>query len=318
MKKKLNVAVIGCGFWGWNHLRVLNEIPDANLVAAADINSERLRVINARYNVKTYRDYKEMLEKESLDAVTICTPSNTHSKIALDVIHSNVHLLVEKPMTTTVKEAVEVVREAEKRGLKLLVGHIERYNPGVERVKKLIEEGRIGKPVLISSRRVSRWPIRIGDVGVIKDLAIHDFDIMRYLTGKEPTEIYAIAGSIHHKYEDYAHITLKFNGTPTAFIESNWLTPKKIRELNVTGSDGMITLNYITQEIKIADSEGTYIPSVKWNEPLKNELQHFVNSVLGREKPRVNGRDGAIAVYLCEAALRSASTGRPMKIKLPL
>ena len=318
MADKTKIAVIGCGFWGWNHLRVLSEIPNAELVAASDIDEERLKMVKKKYGIKTYTNYKELLKKERLDAVTICTPSITHYQVAIETIEAEKNLLVEKPMTTTIEDGMRLIQAAEKRGLKLLVGHIERYNPGVQRVKELIDHGRIGEIVLISSRRVSRWPIRIGDVGVVKDLAIHDLDIVRYIVKKEPTEIYAVAGSLRHRYEDYAHIILKFNGTPTAFIEANWLTPRKIRELVVTGSEGMIILNYITQEIRIHDSECTYIPATKYGEPLKNELQHFVNVVLGKEEPIINGRDGLMGVYLCEQTLKSADKGTPLKLKSPI
>ena len=315
---KVRVAVIGCGFWGKNQLRVFSELPNAELVAVADIDPRRARFAEERYGAKAYLDYVEMLEKEKIDAVTICTPSVTHAEVALKVIEAGKHVLVEKPMTTTVEEGVKLIEAAQEQGVHLLVGHIERFNPGVQRVKKYIEDGKVGQVVLISSKRVSRWPIRIGDVGVVKDLAIHDIDIMRFLTGKDPVEVYAIAGSIQHKYEDYANIVLKFQGLPVAFIEANWLTPRKFRELKVTGSEGVITLDYITQETTIMNSDGLFIPITPWEEPLKKELAHFVNVVAGLEKPLINGRDGLMAVYICEMALKSASIGSPIKLKSPV
>ncbi|MEM0104573.1 MAG: Gfo/Idh/MocA family oxidoreductase [Candidatus Methanomethylicia archaeon] len=312
---KIGVAVIGCGAWGRNHLRVLSENPRAKLIAAADIDQEVLMRVKEKYGIQVYRDYNEMLKDKSIDAVTICTPSITHAKISLDVIKSGKSLLVEKPMTMTVEEAMKILDLAREFNVKLMVGHIERYNPAVQRVKKIVEEGKIGNIILLSSKRVSRWPERIGDVGVIRDLAIHDLDLMRYITGLEPTEIYAVAGSLRHKYEDHANIILKFNSNPTAIIEANWITPKKIRELTVTGSEGRVIINYITQETIMEDYNGVYIPNIQYEEPLKKELENFINVVAGIEEPIASGFDGLMAVYLCELALKSASTGYPMKVE---
>ncbi|MCC6017705.1 MAG: Gfo/Idh/MocA family oxidoreductase [archaeon YNP-LCB-003-016] len=312
---KVGVAVIGCGAWGRNHLRVLSELKGAKLVAASDINQEVLRMVKEKYEIQVYTDYHEMLKDKEIEAVTICTPSSTHAKIALDVIEAGKNLLVEKPMTITVEEAKTIIERANERKVKLMVGHIERYNPAVQRVKKMIDEGRIGEIVLISSKRVSRWPERVGDVGVVRDLAIHDLDLMRYITGAEPTEIYAVTGSLKHKYEDHANIILKFNSNPTGIIEANWITPKKIRELTVTGSEGRIVADYITQEIRIENSNGVYIPNTQYEEPLKRELENFINVVLGIEEPIATGMDGLIAVYLCELTLKSSKTGQPIKVE---
>lgn len=315
MTRRVKVGVIGCGFWGKNHLRVYSELENVELIAAADIDEEKLKHVRKRFGVETYLDYREMLRREDLDALSICTPSITHAEIALDSVRAGKHILVAKPMTTNVEDGLKLIDAAREQGVKLLVDHIERFNPGVQRVKEYIEAGRVGQVVLISSKRVSRWPVRIGDVGVVKDLAIHDVDIMRFLTNKDPVEVYAIAGRIHHKYEDYANIILKFKGLPTAFIEVNWLTPRKTRKLIVTGSDGIITLDYITQEITIANSNGAFTPTTEWKEPLKRELDHFIKVILGEEKPIVNGRDGLIAVYICEMILKSASTGKVLELK---
>ncbi|MCX8169171.1 MAG: Gfo/Idh/MocA family oxidoreductase [Candidatus Methanomethylicia archaeon] len=313
---KVGVAVIGCGAWGRNHLRVLSEIPRAKLIAASDINPEVLKIVEKKYNIQVYTDYNEMLKDKSIEAVTICTPSITHAKISLDVIKSGKNLLVEKPIAINIDEGKKILDLAKQVDIKLMVGHIERYNPAVQRVKKSVEKRDIGDIILLSSRRVSRWPERIGDVGVIRDLAIHDLDLMRYITNLEPTEIYAVAGSVKHKYEDHANIILKFNFNPTAIIEANWITPKKVRELIVTGSEGRIIIDYITQETRVEKHEGVYIPNIQYEEPLKRELENFINVVTGFEEPLVTGLDGLIAVYLCELALISANTGQPMKVEV--
>ena len=218
---KVRVAVIGVGFWGRNHARVFSELEGAELVAVCDIDVKRAQDIASRYGCAWYRDYVELLQKERPDAVTICTPTITHAKIAIDCIRRRVDVLVEKPMAASIEEAMMIVKEAKKESVKVMVGFIERFNPGVIKVKELIEKGRIGNVVLIFAKRVSRWPIRVGDIGVVKDLAIHDIDVIRYITESEPLEVYAITGSLRHKFEDYADILIRLENGATAFIEAN-------------------------------------------------------------------------------------------------
>lgn len=191
-----------------------------------------------------------------------------------------------------------------------------RFIPGVRHIKKAIEDKRIGDVVCATAKRVSQWPERIGDVGVVKDLAIHDIDIMRYLFNEDPIAVYAKTGSMkHRKFEDYAQIMLTFEGGKSGFIESNWLTPYKTRTLVVTGSEAITKLDYITQELTIEDAKETVQPRYPWQEPLKLELQHFANCVLKREKPLITGMDGLKALQIAEAALKSSAKGRVIKLR---
>ena len=311
--RSLKVAVVGCGFWGLNHARVFKELNGAELIAVSDIDSARAKQAGVKYGVEWFTDNEELFKRRDLDAVTICTPSSTHMEVAIQAIKHGLDLLVEKPLASSAEEALKIIKAAEEEGVRLMVGHIERFNPGVKRVKSIIEEGRVGDVVLMSSRRVSMWPVRIGDVGVVKDLAIHDIDVMRYLTEDEPLEVYAVAGKLRHVYEDYAHIVLKFP-REVGFIESNWLTPHKVRKLIVTCTDGIVTLDYITQEVTIEDSAGTHIPSFKWEEPLRLELQSFVTCLLKGRRFEVDGEDGYRALCIAEAALRSAFQGSTVKV----
>ncbi|MEM2169963.1 MAG: Gfo/Idh/MocA family oxidoreductase, partial [Candidatus Bathyarchaeia archaeon] len=225
------------------------------------------------------------------------------------------HVFVEKPMASSVREAQRALNLAEAKNLKLQVGFIERFNPGVRRVKKAIDDGVIGSLVLATARRVSKWPQRIGDVGVVRDTAIHDIDVMRFLFNEDPSTVYASVGYLQHeKIEDYAQIMLTFSSGRSAFIEANWLTPYKIRKLIVTGSEAIINLDYITQEMTIETSGQTLTPRYEWEEPLKLELQHFVDCILNDKKPLVSGIDGIKALKIAEAALKSASKGQPIKI----
>ncbi|MCD6469966.1 Gfo/Idh/MocA family oxidoreductase [Candidatus Bathyarchaeota archaeon] len=312
--RKVRMAVVGAGFWGKNHVRVLSELPNAEIIAVCDIDKQRADTISEKYGIKSYDDSLEMYRREELDAVTICVWSSRLAEEALKALGFGKHVLVEKPMASSISDAKKVLRTAKEKKLKLAVGFIERFNPGVRRVKKAIENGLIGTPVLATAKRVSKWPQRIGDVGVIKDAAIHDIDIMRFLFDEEPISVYARAGSLQHKFEDYAQIILAFPGDKTAFLETNWLTPYKIRKLTITGSEAIINLDYITQEISIDSSRQTLIPRHEWREPLKLELQHFVECIMEDREPLASGVDGVKALKIAEAALKSASSGRVIRV----
>jgi len=311
------MAVVGVGFWGRNHVRVLSELPNVELVAVCDIDRQRADEVSQKYGLRSYSESAEMYRREEIDAVTICVWSSRLAKEALVALKHGKHVLVEKPMASSVKEARRLLKIAESEKLKLSVGFIERFNPGVRRVKEAIEGGLIGSPVLATARRVSRWPQRIGDVGVIKDTAIHDIDIMRFIFGEEPIAVYAKAGSLQHeRIEDYAQIMLSFPSNRAAFLEANWLTPYKIRKLTITGSEAIISLDYITQEITIETQKQTITPRHEWEEPLKIEIQHFVDCILNDKEPIVSGIDGIKALEIAEAALRSAAKGCIVKLKL--
>ncbi|MBS7620416.1 Gfo/Idh/MocA family oxidoreductase [Candidatus Bathyarchaeota archaeon] len=312
--RKIRMAVIGAGFWGRNHIRVLSEISEVELVAVCDINKDNLKLIGDKYNVKTYTDSAEMLEDESIDAVNICVWSTKLSDEALKALKSRKHVFVEKPMASSIAEAERIIKTAEKNKVFLSVGFIERFNPGVIRLKKLIEDHGIGIPVSATVTRVSKWPERIGDVGVVKDTAIHDIDIMRFIFEKDPEAVFANIGSLNHRFEDYAQILLLFPDGKSALIESNWLTPYKVRKLKVTGSEGIATVDYITQEITIETPRETLTPRGEWQEPLKLELKSFVDCIIRNNEPMVTGIDGLKALSVAEAALKSAQTGRVIRL----
>ena len=308
---RINVGVLGCGFWGRNHARVLNELDSCNLIAVADINAKKARTIGEKYNVKWYTDASRLIENKNIELISICTPTITHAKLSLEAIKAGKHILVEKPMTNTVKEAEEVIRSANRQNVKVMVGFIERFNPAVRKAVEIIKNGEIGDIVIASSRRVSRWPERIGDVGVIKDLAIHDIDLICHLFCDDVKQVYAVAGSLAHRFEDYANIILRFRNGRSAFIEANWLTPRKIRRLTLTGTEGILQVEYITQEVTVENQKMAYSPFFKKEEPLKLELEYFINAILKDETPKPSGEDGLKALKICEAALKSAKTHSP-------
>jgi len=313
---KLGVAVIGVGFWGANHARVFSELPNAELVAVCDINQERARSAAKRFGVKAYKGSGRLLKRNDVEAVSICTWTTMHAREATKALKAGKHLLVEKPIADTVRQARQIVDLAEKEQRRLMTGFIERFNPGVKQVKDAIDEGKIGSPVSATARRVSQWPERIGDVGIVKDTAIHDLDIMRYLFSGDPVAVYAMVGSLRHRrFEDYAQIMLTFDGGKTAFIEANWLTPYKVRSLSVTGSEAIINVDYITQKITVETAGQSLTPRHEWQEPLKLELQHFIECIIHDKETRVTGVDGLKALQIAEAALKSAQKHKTIKLK---
>ena len=314
--KKIGVAVIGVGFWGRNHARVYMEIPEAELIGVCDIDAKRAKETAEKYGVEAYTDSKKLLKRSDVDAVSICTWTTTHAKETIRALKAGKNVLVEKPIASTVREAKQIVKMAENERLILMTGFIERFNPGVERVIKTIEEGSIGDIVSATSRRVSEWPERVGDVGVVKDSAIHDIDMMRYIFDEDPKTVFAKTGKLRHKrFEDYAQIMLTFSHGKTAFIEANWLTPYKVRKLIITGNKGIVTLDYLSQEIVIETEEKTFIPRYKWEEPLKRELKHFVECVRKNKQPLASGLDGLKALIICEAVLKSAAKGKSVNLE---
>jgi len=314
--KKLGVAVIGAGFWGRNHARVFKELKETELLAVCDVNFERAKDVAKQFDTTPYVSVEKMLKREEIEAVSICTWSTNLAKMALKALNKGKHVLVEKPMATNTRQAEKLLKTAEKEDLHLIVGFLMRFIPGLQHIKRAIENKEMGEIVCATAKRVSQWPERIGDVGVIKDTAIHDIDVMRYLFGEDPIAVYAKTGSMaHKKFEDYAQIMLTFKGGKSAFIESNWLTPYKTRLLTVTGSKAIMKLDYITQELTIEDAKETLQPRYPWQEPLKLELQHFANCILKKEKPLITGVDGLKALQIAEAALKSSATGKVIRLK---
>ena len=310
--KKINVAVIGCGVWGRNHVRVFSDMETVNLKCISDVYEEAVVPLADKYDVEYYTDPQRIFNREDIDAVTICTPTVTHAYLAERAIRSGKHVLVEKPMTNTVDEAIKLIKLSESMGVTLTVGLIERFNPAIQQTIKYINEGRIGDVILAHTRRLSRWPVRIGDVGVIKDLAIHDIDIVNQLFGVEAIRIYANAGNIQHTFEDYANIVMSFPNHKGAFIETNWLTPRKVRTLSVTGTEGLINVDFITQTLTIETNEQIVQPFISNGEPLRLELESYIDSIINKVPPQVTGEDGLKALKICEAALESAKIGSPI------
>jgi len=314
--KKLNVAVIGTGFWGRNHARVYRELPSTELVGICDVNAERAKIVAEQFNTKAYTSSSRMLKNKEIDAVSICTWSTVLAKEAFKTLKAGKHVLVEKPMATNTRQAEQLIKTAEENALHLTVGFLMRFIPGLQHIRKAVEKKEIGELVCVTAKRVSQWPERIGDVGVVKDTAIHDIDVMRYISNESPTSVYAKTGSMRHRqFEDYAQLMLTYEDEKSAFIESNWLTPYKTRTLTVTGSDAIMRLDYITQDLWIESAKESLQPRYPFNEPLKLELQHFAECITEKKKPIITGSDGLEALIIAEAALQSSARNRMIKLR---
>lgn len=331
------MAVIGAGAMGRNHVRVCRELTSVELVAVVDSDPGRGDQLAALHGVKAYTDYRKMLDVEHPDAVTIAVPTQAHREVALAAFEAGCHVMIEKPIAGTIDEAEDIVRAAEEAGRTLMVGHIERYNPAIRELKRRLQEDQLGRVFQIYARRLGPFPSRVRDVGVVVDLATHDLDIMRYLTGSEALRVYAeTRREIHTSDEDLFSGMVRFEDDTLGHLEINWLTPTKIRELYVTGERGMFQADYLTQDLYLY--ENAHASSLRWTalsvlrgvsegamtrfalekvEPLQAELEAFVDAVQGNPGGIVTGRDGLLALQLAVAMIESGQTHKAVELAIP-
>jgi predicted dehydrogenase len=329
------VAVIGTGVMGRNHVRVLRELGDVELVGVADANLEAACSVAEAHGTRGYGSHQEMLERERPEAVIVAVPTNSHHAVVLDALAAACHVLVEKPIAATLAEADELVAAAAAAGRLLAVGHIERFNPAIIELKRRLDEGQLGRVFQIHARRLGPFPQRIRDVGVVVDLATHDLDVMRYLTGSEIVRVYAeTRREVHTTKEDLVSGLVRFADGCVGVLQINWLTPTKIRELAVTGERGMFRADYLTQDLyfheNAALSAGGWTPltilrgvseggtiqyAIQKREPLRAELETFVRAVRGEPAVVVSGQDGREALRMALAMIESADQGRVVMVE---
>ncbi|MBN2458150.1 Gfo/Idh/MocA family oxidoreductase [Candidatus Woesearchaeota archaeon] len=325
----LNAAVIGVGLMGKNHARVYFGLDNVNLVAIADPDKNKLGKLSKDYRCKAYTDYKKMLSEEKIDIVSIAVPTINHFEVSCNTLDKGINVLLEKPIAVSTAEGKNIISLAKKKNLKLMVGHIERFNPAVIELKKRINNNELGRVYKIDVNRIGPYPGRIRDVGVVIDLAVHDIDIIRYITGSEVKRLYAeTEKKINSKYEDMLSGLLRFENGIICNMNINWLTPTKIRKLYITGERGMFVVNYLKQELifyenaevtnnlDYADimrgvSEGRMIKfAINKKEPLLAEIEHFVNCINENKEPLISGEDGLTAIKIADMLLKSSSERR--------
>ncbi len=295
----MRVGVIGVGNMGRNHPRVYREL-GIELIGVADIDIKQAEEIAGQQGTKAFADYRELLDLKP-DAVSVVVPTSKHNEVALEVIDRGINLLIEKPIADSLSTAREIVMAAESRGVKLVIGHIERYNPVVQKLKQMVDDNVLGKLVMLAARRVGPFVPRISDVGIIVDVATHDIDVIRYLVGNECSSVFARSTRLKNLKGDAAIILMAFDDI-TAFVEVNWYTPYRLRTLTITGTEGAVTADYQKQEIELDNFEGRTILKLNYHEPLKKELAHFLDCVENDKQPLTSGND---AIKVLEIALKA-------------
>ncbi len=315
---KCRVGVIGVGNMGFHHARNYTEMPNVELVAIADNDSARAKQVAERFQCRAYPSYTEMLEKETLDAVSVVVPTKLHQHVVIDTLRAGIHTLVEKPIAATLDQAAVMVNESHRHGVILAVGHIERFNPAVRELKRRIQMGELGTLTSIVTRRVGVVPPRIKDVDVILDMAVHDIDVILFLLGRLPNSVAASASSVLLSDRfDHSEIFMRF-GDIGCFVQANWITPIKIRTLSATGSAGHAEVNYVTQQLEIFESHvarqfdnfGDFVVSfgtpsrvnvdIQRQEPLRIELEEFINAVSGGIGKIITGEEAMNTLAVVE------------------
>ena len=319
----MRTGVIGVGSMGRNHARVLSETSE--LIGIADTNEAAGKEVSHRLHTRHFAEARELLGK--VEAVTIATPTAYHYDVAKQALEAGVHALIEKPFCGDSGKAQQLVDLAKSQGLVLAAGMVERHNPAVSFARNSLEEGQYGDLITTSARRVSSFPSRVADVGVILDLAIHDIDVMSHLIGSPVVSVYSLArGSRKPEQEDHANILLSFQNGVHGFLEANWLTPMKVRKLALTCSKCFVELDYTEQSLSISSS--TLVKFDPYNlyqlpfdvdvrkvtlqrqEPLAREITDFLRAITEKGEPLAGGEEAVSDLLVAEAAARSLQEGK--------
>jgi predicted dehydrogenase len=331
---ELRIGVIGAGKMGAFHVESWERIAGVRLVAVADPDEAAARARIGRRPIESFRDHRLLLAHAEVDAVCVCAPSEHHARIALDAIDAGRHVLVEKPIATALEDGLRMAAAAREAEVKLMVGHVERFNPAVGKLAELIARGAIGRVFRVHATRVGPLPARIQDTGVAIDLATHDLDIMQFVLGRDITSIYADGSRcVHPTQEDMIACLLRFGEDgPWGLLDVNWLTPEKRRELTVIGEGGMLSASYLTQDVWLTEAVGA---STAWSElarirgeaegaavrfalprvePLQRELEAFARCVVEDTPEPVSAQEGCRALAAALAVRDSAAHSRPVTL----
>jgi len=292
----LNVAVVGVGYLGKHHARIYSGLDDVRLVAVCDPDSEAAERAASEYGCEGVSDYKDVLK--DVDALSIVTPTSMHFDISLECIRAGKHLLIEKPITTTVAEADELIKEATRSGSIIQVGHLERYNPAVVEVHKMIDE-----PCFIESQRVAPFQPRGTDVDVTLDLMIHDIDIVLSMLGSpEIKDIRVMGMKVLTEKLDIARAWMEFEGGAKALVTASRVAQSKERSLRLHQKDSFVHVDYMNMSIMHSWVKGDEIATesvdIPVREPLKDELEDFASCVSAGRVPHVTAPQGKQALEI--------------------
>jgi len=310
----MKIVQIGTGGWGKNHTRVLSEL--GVLIAVCDADSQKSKEYGEKYSVNHYETLDELLASEEFDGAFIVTPTSTHTEIAKKLLEAKKHVFVEKPMTYKSEDGERLAKLAEKNKVILTCGYIERFNPAVDVVKKIVKEKKFGELVMLEFHRENRMPLHIKDVGIIYDTSVHDIDTANWLFDDMPHVVFARAGRIKHEHEDFASIMLGYKNDKVAIISSNWITPKRVRKFNAVCTDAIISSDFITQEIIVEKSDESETIQSEKQEPLSLEIQSFLGAIEGKNDLIVKSQQAVNVTKIAEAALLSSQKGIPIYLDL--
>jgi UDP-N-acetylglucosamine 3-dehydrogenase len=331
MTSPLRLGLVGLGSMGRNHLRVISNHPETTLAAVADPDPAALEAAAGAPETVRFADPLEMIRQTDLDGVVIAAPTTAHMPLALAAIDRGIGVLVEKPLAATVDDGLAIVAAARKRNVRVQIGHVERYNPAVLEMGRLLRAGWLSTIYAITSRRAGPFPARIRDVGVTVDLGTHDVDILCWIAGERPVRVYAeTAQRLHATHEDLTFGLMHFPSGATGFLDVDWLTPAKRRSLVAVGEEGMFELDYLTQRLTFTRSNverpqmiSGYATTFTGDvaeipidniEPLRAQLDEFVRVLRTGERPYVDAEDGLWAVAIANALLTAASERRPIDL----
>jgi predicted dehydrogenase len=307
---KLRIGVIGVGVMGSNHARVLSDMAGVELVAVADPDRKQREFVAGALGCSAVADAEALLHA-GIDAAIIAAPTHLHHDIALQCIAKGVHVLVEKPIASSIEESRAIVAAARRAGVTLMVGHVERFNPAVQSVKRAIKDQDI---LSIAITRVGPFPPRMSNVGVVIDLGVHDIDLIRWFTESEIVEIQPQLSSAVAEREDIALLQFRTASGVLAHINTNWLTPFKARTIHIATRDKYLIADLLTLQVTECfgfQPDGSYSMrhlSVGYAEPLRSELVAFVDAVRNGQRPAVTGEE---AVASLEIAIRCLEARAP-------
>ena len=303
---RLRVGVVGVGVMGANHARVLADLAGVSLVGIADSDAKQRALVSEALGCAGHADV-EALIAGGVDAITIAAPTHLHRDLALTCIRHGVHILVEKPIASSVEEGRAIISAAERADVTLMVGHVERFNPAVEAIKNAIREEDI---LSIAITRVGPFPPRMSNVGVVIDLAVHDIDLIRWFTDSDIVEVQPQLSNAVAEREDIALLQFRTASGVLAHINTNWLTPFKARSVTVATRKKYIMGDLLTRQVTECfgfQPDGSYSMrhlSVGHAEPLRAELQAFVSAIQLGEQPAVTGEEGVASLEIGRASCR--------------
>ncbi len=328
-RKKPNILLVGVGRWGMNHLRVLKQLEVeglCKLYGVCDVDEEVLNKVKKKYEIKCTTDYEAEIKNDEVLAVDIVTPIDTHYEICKKALEAGKDVFVEKPITDVASQAKELAELADEQKLVLMVGHIFHYNPATQRVKGLIQEGVVGDILFMYGHFMGVKPRR-NDCGVTLGDAVHHIEVFNYLMDRLPNRAWGIVKSyLGGPLDDTSVVFLDYGGS-IAYVETSCLSPAKLRDLVIVGTQKSITSDLLAQTVRLHEARDKYVDRrlvkelitsdvpIEYKEPLKIELVEFVNCIRKRRKPPTDGWVGYYAVRIAETALESARAGKPLVIR---